>query len=125
MSGLQRTQPSYECDELTRDFRANAESAVELAHASIDRARRQAEARVAYIQASIECGECRRQGIARAVVDSVVEWALASGCVELASDSLLENCMAHAAHRALGFEDTERVVYCLRTLSDVLSFKQR
>jgi aminoglycoside 6'-N-acetyltransferase I len=33
----------------------------------------------------------RRQGVARALVESVVKWALAEGCRELASDSLLEN----------------------------------
>lgn len=58
----------------------------------------------------------RRQGIARALVDAVIGWASAQGCTELASDSLLENEAAHAVHRALGFEETERVVYFRRTL---------
>jgi aminoglycoside 6'-N-acetyltransferase I len=43
-------------------------------------------------------------------LNSVAVWALAEGCGELASDSLLENGAGHAAHRALGFEETERVV---------------
>ena len=58
----------------------------------------------------------RRQGVARVLVESVVTWALAQGLSELASDSLLENVPAHAAHRALGFEETERVVYFRRVL---------
>jgi aminoglycoside 6'-N-acetyltransferase I len=45
-----------------------------------------------------------------------VRWALSEYCSELASDSLLENVAAHAAHRALGFEEMERVVYFRRTL---------
>ena len=60
----------------------------------------------------------RRKGVARALVDSVVKWALTQGCEELASDSLLDNTDAHIAHRALGFEETERVVYFRRALHD-------
>jgi len=55
----------------------------------------------------------RRRGIARALVEAVVSWARDCGCRELASDALLENLAAHATHRALGFEETERVV-CFR-----------
>ena len=53
----------------------------------------------------------RRKGVARALVEAVEAWAATEGCTELASDSPLENSTAHAAHRALGFEETERVVY--------------
>jgi aminoglycoside 6'-N-acetyltransferase I len=60
----------------------------------------------------------RRQGVARALVESVVDWALRQGCSELASDSLLKNRAARAAHRALGFEESERVVYFRRALRD-------
>ena len=58
----------------------------------------------------------RRRGVARALVESVAAWALGQGLSELASDSLLDNDAAHAAHRALGFEETERVVYFRRPL---------
>jgi aminoglycoside 6'-N-acetyltransferase I len=58
----------------------------------------------------------RRRGVARALVESVVAWALQQGLTELASDSLIDNVAAHAAHRALGFEETERVVYFRRPL---------
>ena len=61
----------------------------------------------------------RRMGVARALVASVEAWALAEGCTELASDSPLDNVAAHAAHRALGFEETERVVYFRRNLRRV------
>jgi len=53
----------------------------------------------------------RRKGVARALVEAVEAWAATEGCTELASDSPLENSAAHAAHYALGFEETERVVY--------------
>jgi aminoglycoside 6'-N-acetyltransferase I len=58
----------------------------------------------------------RRNGVARALVDAVEAWARAEGCAELASDSPLDNAAAHAVHRALGFAETERVVYFCRAL---------
>lgn len=73
---------------------------------------------VAFLEGLYVAPNSRRQGIARALVESVVLWALQQGCVELASDSFLDNPHAHAAHRALGFEETERVVYFRRTLHD-------
>lgn len=59
----------------------------------------------------------RRQGVARALVTEVERWAAAQGCGELASDSPIDNATAHATHRALGFEETERVVYFRRDVS--------
>ena len=56
----------------------------------------------------------RRNGVARALVAAVEAWAAREGCAELASDSPLENVAAHAVHRALGFAETERVVYFCR-----------
>lgn len=56
----------------------------------------------------------RRKGVARTLVAEVERWAAAQGCSELASDSPIENAVAHAMHRALGFEETERVVYFRR-----------
>ena len=73
---------------------------------------------VAFLEGLYVARSSRRQGVAHALVESVVEWALAQGCRELASDSLLDNTAAHAAHRALGFEETERVVYFPRKLHD-------
>ena len=58
----------------------------------------------------------RRRGVARALVAAVERWAAAERCTELASDSPLENVAAHAAHLALGFEETERVVYFRRAV---------
>lgn len=71
---------------------------------------------VAFLEGLYVVPQARRQGIARSLVESVIEWALRQGCRELASDSLLDNAAAHAAHRALGFEETERVVYFRRAL---------
>jgi aminoglycoside 6'-N-acetyltransferase I len=55
--------------------------------------------------------DVRRTGIGRALVAAVEDWARARGFHELGSDALLDNTDSHAAHRALGFEERERVVY--------------
>jgi aminoglycoside 6'-N-acetyltransferase I len=66
---------------------------------------------VAFIEGIHVAPQHRRQGIGRSLVDIVVAWGRARGCSELASDALLENEASHAMHRALGFEETERVVF--------------
>jgi aminoglycoside 6'-N-acetyltransferase I len=53
----------------------------------------------------------RRRGVARAVVERVERWTRAQGCAELASNALADNAESHAVHRALGFAETERVVF--------------
>ncbi|WP_095095216.1 aminoglycoside 6'-N-acetyltransferase [Pseudomonas sp. Irchel 3A5] len=58
----------------------------------------------------------RGQRIARQLVAGVEQWAVEMGCIELASDALVENQVSHAMHEALGFEETERVVYFLKGL---------
>src|SRR5688572_7402076 len=58
----------------------------------------------------------RRRGVARRLYEAIGDWAKARGCRELASDALLENEASQRAHSALGFRETERVVYFVKTL---------
>jgi aminoglycoside 6'-N-acetyltransferase I len=58
----------------------------------------------------------RGQGMGRALARAVERWALGRGCRELGSDALLDNDSGHAAHRACGFRETERVVYFCKHL---------
>lgn len=60
----------------------------------------------------------RRQGVARALVCAVQAWGIARDCRDFASDSALENTLSHALHLALGFVETERVVYFRKPLED-------
>src|SRR6187551_901882 len=53
----------------------------------------------------------RRRGVARQLFDAIADWARARGCRELASDALLENETSQRAHKAMGFRETDRVVY--------------
>jgi len=57
--------------------------------------------------------DVRRSGVGRALVAAVEGWARERGFHELGSDALLDNTLSHQAHRALGFEERERVV-CFR-----------
>lgn len=71
---------------------------------------------VGYLEGWYVADGHRRSGIGRALVQAGEDWARAQGCTEFASDALLQNEPAHAAHRALGFEETGRVVTFRKTL---------
>lgn len=58
----------------------------------------------------------RGQGVAAALVEEVTRWAIAQGVSELASDADIANVVSHRMHAALGFEETQRVVYFRRVL---------
>lgn len=61
--------------------------------------------------------ESRGSGAGRALVAAVAQWTREQGCSEFASDALLDNESSHRAHAACGFEETERVVYFRKRLS--------
>lgn len=71
---------------------------------------------VAFLEGIYVAPDARGQGVARALIASVENWARQTGCTEFASDALLENIASHAMHEALGFEETERVVYFRKLL---------
>lgn len=71
---------------------------------------------VAFIEGLFVLPHARRQGVAGALMAAIVAWARARGCSELASDALLDNTGSHAMHAALGFTETERVVFYRRAL---------
>lgn len=58
----------------------------------------------------------RRKGVARSLCDAVADWGKSLGCVEFGSDAPLENSASHALHAALGFEETQRVVFFRKPL---------
>ena len=53
----------------------------------------------------------RHAGVARMLCRAVEEWGRATGCTELASDADIGIGDAHAFHAAIGFQETERVVF--------------
>ena len=72
---------------------------------------------VAFLEGLYVVPQARRKGVAGALVAAVCEWARRAGCQEIASDAVLENSISHVVHRALGFEETERVVFFRRKLA--------
>lgn len=60
----------------------------------------------------------RGRGVARALCDAAGHWGVEQGCREFASDVYIDDLDSLAAHRGLGFAETERVVYFRKPLVD-------
>lgn len=58
----------------------------------------------------------RGRGIARHLVAAVGTWARGMGCRELASDARADNQVGIRTHLAIGFEETERVVFFRKSI---------
>lgn len=71
---------------------------------------------VVFLEGIYVVPNARRQGIARALCRAVEEWGDSNCCIEFASDTSIDNLEAQALHRALGFDETERVVFFRRRL---------
>ena len=72
---------------------------------------------VAFLEGLYVVPLARRKGIGAALVAAACDWGRSAGCREIASDALLDNSTSYVVHRALGFEETERVVYFRRKLA--------
>jgi aminoglycoside 6'-N-acetyltransferase I len=59
----------------------------------------------------------RKRGVGRALVRAAEAWARDAGFEEIASDTEVANADGIAAHRALGYSETERVVCFRRSLT--------
>lgn len=62
--------------------------------------------------------EHRGRGVARALCEAAADWGRQQGCHEFASDVYIDDELSLAAHRGLGFAETERVVYFRKPLVD-------
>ncbi|MBB2196054.1 GNAT family N-acetyltransferase [Gluconacetobacter sp. 1c LMG 22058] len=71
---------------------------------------------VAFVEGLYVSPDWRLHGVARLLIDRVVTWARGLGCAEIASDADVSNTDSHAMHAALGFAETERVVFFRRSL---------
>jgi len=72
---------------------------------------------VGFIEGLYVVPEARRRSVARSLIASAEAWARSRGCSEMASDALLGNVEGHAAHRALGYVETDRVVYFYKRIA--------
>ena len=69
--------------------------------------------RVAFVEGWFVVPERRGRGVGAALMRAAEEWGRARQCTELASDTQSFNDESIAAHKALGFEEVERLV-CFR-----------
>jgi aminoglycoside 6'-N-acetyltransferase I len=60
--------------------------------------------------------DVRRTGVGRALMAAAADWARHRGFTELGSDVEIDNVGSQDAHKALGFEERERVVYFRKRL---------
>lgn len=71
---------------------------------------------VAFLEGIYVAPAWRRRGVAAALVGAAQDWARQKGCSEFASDAALGNTVSHSMHHALGFVETQRVVYFRKVL---------
>lgn len=71
---------------------------------------------VAFLEGIFVQPEARGRGVARALVAGVEAWAQERGCSEFASDCAIDNEQSQRMHAALGFAETQRVVFFRKTL---------
>jgi aminoglycoside 6'-N-acetyltransferase I len=71
---------------------------------------------VAFLEGIYVAPDHRKHRIAQALAEAIADWGRSLGCAEFASDALLDNQASHAFHAAVGFEETERVVYFRKAL---------
>lgn len=72
--------------------------------------------RVGYLEGWYVEPEHRRRGIGRALVAAAERWGRYQGCTELGSDTAVENLASASAHRALGFDEVDRLIAFRRAL---------
>jgi len=58
----------------------------------------------------------RHQGIGRQLLLAAEDWARRHGCVEMASDTPIDNEISQVAHKALGYMVVDRCVHYRKTL---------
>lgn len=72
---------------------------------------------VLYLEGIFVRPEFRGKGVSRALCRAAEKWGVDKGIREFASDADIDNDVSITMHRALGFDEIERVV-CFRKLLD-------
>ena len=71
---------------------------------------------VAFIEGWFVEESSRHRGVGRALMRAAEDWARAQGCLEMASDALIENDASCRAHESMGFEVVDRCVHFRKSL---------
>ncbi|HEY5443731.1 MAG TPA: aminoglycoside 6'-N-acetyltransferase [Pyrinomonadaceae bacterium] len=71
---------------------------------------------VGYLEGWYVQPEVRGRGIGRELVRIAEQWAREKGCEEMASDAEIGNDLSIAAHQALGYSETSRLIHLRKEL---------
>jgi aminoglycoside 6'-N-acetyltransferase I len=65
---------------------------------------------VGYVEGWFVVEGHRRSGIGKRLMVAAEDWARSQGCVEMASDTQIDNTLSQRVHQSLGFQIVERAV---------------
>jgi len=71
---------------------------------------------VGYVEGWYVVESHRHMGIGRKLLAAAEDWARSQGCVEIASDTWVDNEVSQRVHEALGYEVVDRCVHYRKTL---------
>lgn len=71
---------------------------------------------VGYVEGWYVREEWRNRGVGKGLIQAAEDWARSQGCVEMASDSLIDNNTSLAAHEALGYQVVDRCFHYRKAL---------
>ena len=71
---------------------------------------------VGYIEGWYVAENYRHEGIGKKLMAAAEDWARRQGCVEVASDTWIDNEVSQRVHEALGYEVVDRCVHYRKTL---------
>ncbi len=71
---------------------------------------------VGYIEGWYVAEDYRNRGVGKELLRAAEDWARSHGCVEMASDTWIDNEVSQRVHEALGYEIVDRCVHYRKTL---------